>query len=250
MSFGPPVELIIAFFLLISAIVIFLILLIARVFLKKLTFKKIGFVSIMTPIILGFLLLIAKEIDDFIKSPMTVRKYHINGDYVINRELFKGKNADWQYEHYKLKIKKDTLFLTTIEKGVEIKTYKRPIDFIRKGKHTFIEFYNYREINSNIRKELDTYSFDTIVEKYRDDMHPDQTFLRNLINNEIDSVRKVLYDSILEFKIDSAKYYVDHHMLTENPLLHADPFEFNIVLRSTEYGNMFFIKGKWKEIKE
>ena len=48
-------------------------------------------------------------------------------------------------------------------------------------------------------------------------------------------------------RLDSLQEAGFHHMLMEKLLLHADAFQYNIVLRSKKYGNMFFVKGKWRK---
>lgn len=247
MSFGLPAEIIIAFFIIVLTIGVFVILIIARLFFKKLTYKRIFVVSVSIFALSIIVLFITEKISNFIKSPMIVRKYQIEGDYVINRKMFPGKNCDWQYEHYTLRIDKDILYLNVFNNNKLIRIYERPVFYIDKGKHTFIEFYNYRKIDYEVYKEIESYNFDTVVEKYRDDLNPDQIHIREQIEKDINSIQGILYDSIFKVKRDSAIYYVNHHMLIQNPVLHADPFKFNIILQSTKYGNMFFIKGTRKE---
>jgi len=247
MAFGPPIEILIVFLMITLMIGIFIFLIIARLFFNKLTFSRILLISIIAPVLLITVLFVGKKIYDFINSPMSVRKYNIEGDYVINRKMFSGKNCDWQYEHYTIHIDRDTLYLNILNNSKLIKTYKRPIFYVRRGKHTFFEFHNYWQIRFAALKEIENYSFDYIDDKYIDNMNPDQTYIREQIEKETDSIRTILYDSIVAIKRDSAIHYVEHHMLKLNPLLHADPFMFNVVLRSTKYGNMFFRKGKWKE---
>ena len=247
LSLGPPLEMIITFFIFILAICIFIVLTIFRLLKKKLPFKIIILISICSPVLLILAVLIAERIYDFFKSPMTVRKYNIEGDYVINRKMFPGKNCDWQFEHYTLHIDRDTLCLNILNNSKLIKTFKRPIFYIDRGKHTFFEFYNYQQIDSDAQKEIDNYDFDSIAEKYRDSMNPDQAYIMERIEIETDSIRAIMYDSIVTIKRDSAYCHINHHLLKQNPLLHADPFNFNIVLQSTKYGNMFFTKGNRNE---
>ncbi len=247
MSLGPPLEVIIPFFIVILTISAFVILTIFRFFFKKLTFKRIALISIGTPVIIILSTLIIEKVIDFVKSPMTIRKYNIEGDYVINRGLFSGKNCDWQFEHYTLRIYKDTLYLKVFNNRKLVNIYKRPIFYTDRGKHTFFEFYNSRQIDFDTQQVIDKYNFDYIADKYMDNMNPDQTFIMEKIEHETDSIRSILYDSIVTVKTDSVVRYADHHMLRLNPLLHADPFSFNIVLQSTKYGNVFFTKGNWAE---
>ena len=48
-------------------------------------------------------------------------------------------------------------------------------------------------------------------------------------------------------RLDSLQEAGFHHMLMEKLLLHVDAFQYNIVLRSKKYGNMFFVKAKWRK---
>jgi len=223
--------------------IIFAILSLIKIFYKKITWKFILKVTILFSFVSLFLLLVAESIYTFCTRPMTVRKYNIGGNYVINRDFFKGKNTGWQYEHYWIKISDDTLYLNIMNNNVLIKTYKRPIIYIEKGKHTFIEFYDTislrhaysyeREIVRNSRMEGNPY-----YRPYRETI--DTLKIKEFVN---------VSDSVFVTRLDSVKQIGNHHMLEKNPLLHADAFSFNVVLQSTKYGNMFFKKGKWEKLK-
>ena len=181
------------------------------------TIGKIWLITHTTPIVLVAILLLAFcikiQVDRFVKSPMTVHYHNFQGNYVINRDYFKGENADWQYDHYRLKIKKDTLYLYIMKNGKVIKTYKRNIKYDKHYKFT---------------KQ-------TVIEFPTDWGYEDG--------------RRVS-DSLYSVRADSIRHAVGHEALMRNPLLHADPFKFNLILRSERYGNMFFTKGKWKERKK
>ncbi len=192
--------------------------------------------SFLFPIILYGTVAILYLTIDFVTSPMTVHMSDIEGEYIINTDIFKGKDADWQYEHYWLKVKNDTLYLNVMNNGELIRTYKRRVYQTWKKKHEFIEFYDewqfrgeevpYVRINTN----KDTNN----VFKTRGDT----TYLYRTVK-----------DSVFYYKMLKANE-LEHHMLKLNPLLSADPFMFNLILRSTKYGNMFFKKGKWKKNKK
>ena len=50
------------------------------------------------------------------------------GEYVINREYFKGKQTDWQYNHFRFEImKNDSIYFYEIENETILKTYKGKI---------------------------------------------------------------------------------------------------------------------------
>lgn len=64
-----------------------------------------------------------------------LEKDDIYGEYVIDRTKFSGKQADWQYEHFRFEITKDNdfIFYQTDNDRI-IRTYK--------GKIEFLEAYN------------------------------------------------------------------------------------------------------------
>jgi len=50
------------------------------------------------------------------------------GEYVINREYFKGRQTDWQYNHFRFEIKEnDSIYFHETENENIIKTYKGKI---------------------------------------------------------------------------------------------------------------------------
>lgn len=54
------------------------------------------------------------------------------GEYIIDRNYFSGKQADWQYNHFRLKItEKDSIFLFITEKEKILKTYKGSITTVK-----------------------------------------------------------------------------------------------------------------------
>lgn len=154
---------------------------------------------------------------EFMSRPMMVTKHKLQGKYVINRKLFKGKNADWQYTHYWLEIKQDAMYLHVMDKGKEIAQYKKEIHYCRVKKHTF-------------------FFFDINTENTNDDNITDEDRLRAPIELEYEKTEKVYTAST-------------HHMLSFRPRLNAYPLYFNVVLHSSKYGNMFFRKGRWRNRK-
>lgn len=130
----------------ILSVILFFILIITRIFIKF-SFKKMLFLAMAIPIITLTLLCFVRSVFVFFNSPMTVKKYHLQGEYVINRKMFKGKNADWQYKHYRMSIYKDTMYLHILNHGKEIKRYKKKIKYLypyHRGHsvrdHTFLAF--------------------------------------------------------------------------------------------------------------
>ncbi|MEM6717851.1 MAG: hypothetical protein AAF611_00915 [Bacteroidota bacterium] len=171
---------------------------------------------------------------------MTVKKYHLDGNYVINRNLFKGPNTDWQYEHYRLSIKNDTLVLIVMNNGKIIKTYEKPISYTTKGKHTFFCFSKATRFPRI--KHVFPFDMKDAVENFINENCQDSMVSSAYEYKLQKEFSKRINDSIYKVTMDSIDKFPGHHMLKFNPVLHADPFSFNIVLRSTRYRNMFFVK--------
>ena len=239
MSFGPPIGLIISAILIVILIFTFLVLMLIKLINNNLRWRFILLTTFLVPIVILVMGLVYNLLFEFVTSPMKVKRSDIEGDYVINTSLFKGENADWQYEHYWIRIKKDSLYLKVMNEGKLIGTYKKKIKYSWKsGGHRFFEFYN-------------DYSFrtDKIVYIRNKDLEKFKTGFYESLPDDTVYITQYVTDSVLHSRILEA-YPNEHHMLKLNPLLHADPFMFNVVLRSTKYGNMFFRKGKWKNKKE
>lgn len=47
----------------------------------------------------------------FLNSPTNVGKDDLYGEYVVDKNMFKGKNADWQFEHFSFEIKENDEFI-------------------------------------------------------------------------------------------------------------------------------------------
>ena len=123
----------------------------------------------------------------FLKQKMTLDKTDYYGEYIIDRNYFSGKQTDWQYNHFRIKITDtDSIFLYVTEKQRIIKTYKGTI---------------------------------TTVD---------------------------LSSSRLVINMDQPT----HHILTTNPTTYREPWDFYLVFNSPKFNNMFFRKGKWKEIEK
>ncbi len=61
------------------------------------------------------------------KTELEKKDYH--GEYVINREYFKGQQTDWQYNHFRFEIKKnDSIYFYETENDNIVKTYKGKIN--------------------------------------------------------------------------------------------------------------------------
>lgn len=249
MGFGPTLEMVIGFLLVLFSLVLFVVLCLIRLFNKSIGWSFICKLTLGFPLLIAVMLLVLSITQDFISTPMTVRKYHLEGDYVINRDLFRGENTQWQYDHYWIRVSGDTLYLNVMNNGRMIKQHKRHITYVPyyNFDHAFIKFYDYaynspgnaffRLEDERKKQLLSTANAGALGEGAANTVQ----LSRNVTHGEINS---------RSARIDSLHQHGHHHMLKQNPILHADPFSFNLVLRSTKYQNMFFTKGKWKKREE
>ena len=106
-------------------------LLILGVLSKKQTyFKLLGCLWIPLGCLMGLTLLISIFPDQTI-----LEKKDYYGMYIIDRNFYPGKQADWQYNHFKLEItKKDSIFL--------YKMHKKKVVTIAKGSITTVKPYS------------------------------------------------------------------------------------------------------------
>lgn len=94
---------------------------------KKLLFGKIlGFIW------LGlFALMIFAELANKLSSKTLLEKEDYYGEYIINRDYFKGPQTDWQYNHFRFKITdKDSIYFYVTEKERILETYRGKIGTI------------------------------------------------------------------------------------------------------------------------
>ena len=85
--------------------------------------------------ILGFIwlgifgLTLLSGITQWLTAKTELDKEDYYGEYVINRAYFKGKQTDWQYNHFRFEIKKnDSIYFYKTENKTIIKTYKGKIN--------------------------------------------------------------------------------------------------------------------------
>jgi len=73
----------------------------------------------------------------FFTTPMKVDAVDIYGEYEIDRSMFPGPNADWQYETYRMEITRaDELKLHQMKEGRVIATYTVPVKMLRQYSNT------------------------------------------------------------------------------------------------------------------
>lgn len=84
--------------------------------------------------ILGFIwlgifgLVLLSGIVQWLTSKTELDKEDYYGEYVINRDYFKGKQTDWQYNHFRFEINdNDSIFFYETDKERILKTYRGTI---------------------------------------------------------------------------------------------------------------------------
>ncbi|UQB67341.1 hypothetical protein [Epilithonimonas zeae] len=82
-------------------------------------------------------------ISNFLYSKRKLDKEDFYGTYIVNREFFKGKNADWQYNHYRFEITKDNVLnLYITDESKVLKIYRRKIEFIEGSVNPHLKIIN------------------------------------------------------------------------------------------------------------
>jgi hypothetical protein len=133
------------------------------------------------------LLLILSAILQPFYTKKVLEKSDFYGEYVINRNYFSGKQADWQYNHFRFEIKEnDTIYFYVTDGKIITETYKGEISTLAP----------YKSARLVIEMEQPT-----------------------------------------------------HHVLTTNPTIYREVWDFFMVFNSPKFHNMYFRKGEWKEIK-
>lgn len=136
--------------------------------------------------------LILLSISSYILKPLYTKKVldksDFYGEYVIDRDFFSGKQADWQYNHFRFEIKEnDIIYFHVTNKEKILETYK--------GSITTPSPYG------SARLSIDM------------DNQP------------------------------------THHILSSNPTIYREVWDFFLVFNSPKFHNMYFRKGKWKPIE-
>ena len=97
----------------------------------SLIFKKKIFGKIILGLWLFFISIpILYTIESIFTTRKEIEKNDIYGSYVINRNKCEGKQADWQYNHFRFKITEDNkIFFYITEKENIIKTIEGTVEF-------------------------------------------------------------------------------------------------------------------------
>ena len=116
-----------------------------------------------------------------------LEKSDFYGEYIIDRNYFSGKQADWQYNHFRFEIKEnDSIYFYVTDGEIINKTYKGKISTLAP----------YKSARLVIEMEKPT-----------------------------------------------------HQILTTNPTIYREVWDFFMVFNSPKFHNMYFRKGEWKEIE-
>lgn len=91
--------------------------------------RKILIGKIFGSIWLGiFGLILLSGISQWLTAKTVLNKDDYYGEYVINRAYFKGKQSDWQYNHFRFEItEQDSIFFHVTDKEKILKTYRGTI---------------------------------------------------------------------------------------------------------------------------
>ena len=82
--------------------------------------------------IFGLFFLGAIIIIHFFPHKRELDRDDIYGEYIIDRTKFPGKQADWQYDHFRFEITEQNEFLFHLtDKGTITKTYKGTVEFLK-----------------------------------------------------------------------------------------------------------------------
>ncbi len=167
------------FYILLVLIVLFILFLIVK---DKKTFLKALGIAFSSMLVLFVILLIYATIT----KTKVLDKNDYYGEYIIDRNYFAGKQADWQYNHYRFKIKEnDSIYLYETNGRKIIKTHKGKISTIAPVKSARLRIH---------MKEP------------------------------------------------------KHHIMHSNPTIYRETWDFYLVFDSPKFSNMYFRKGKWKNI--
>ena len=105
-------------FIIFPLTVIFLVLWISS---KKRVFGKILGLIWITILLLVF----AQKICMWSTAKKILKKEDYYGEYIINRDYFPGKQANWQYDHYRFEIKEnDSIFFYLTDREKILKTFR------------------------------------------------------------------------------------------------------------------------------
>jgi len=95
-------------------------------------YKKIIGKIILLLFLLGFFLFVSLWTISVVNQKINLDKDDYYGRYIIDRNYFKGKQTDWQYDHFRFEITKDdSIFFYITEKEAITKTFKGVITNVK-----------------------------------------------------------------------------------------------------------------------
>lgn len=72
-----------------------------------------------------FILVLAAQIMRWLTAKTVLEKKDYYGEYTVNRDYFRGKQSDWQYEHFRFEIKQnDSIYFYVTDGATVLKTYR------------------------------------------------------------------------------------------------------------------------------
>lgn len=134
-------------FLFISFLIVSIILFILKLIFKKKIFNTLNIAWWIFFISIPFILMILS----FFTSKKEIEKEDLVGNYIIDRTKCSGKQADWQYNHYRFKITEDDKIFFYVTENI-IKTIEANI--------TYTEYTH----SPHIKIELDEPKFHILAE--------------------------------------------------------------------------------------
>lgn len=79
---------------------------------------------------LTILIIITAVISGTNRRPIALTKADIIGDYKVDTNIFSGRNAKWQYDHYRFIITKtDSIYFYATSKDTILKTFKGKLKY-------------------------------------------------------------------------------------------------------------------------
>ncbi len=94
---------------------------------KKIFIKTIGWILIAV-----FSLIVVSGITRILTAKKVLSKDDYYGTYVIDRDIIPGKQADWQYNHFRFEIRdNDSIYFYVTDKDRILQTYKGKIRTVK-----------------------------------------------------------------------------------------------------------------------
>ena len=80
--------------------------------------------------VLAILIIVITFIGNRYRTPIRLTAHKIIGEYRIDKNFYPGKNADWQYDHYRFTITKtDSIYFYVTNKDTVLQAFKGKIKY-------------------------------------------------------------------------------------------------------------------------